>query len=83
MERILETVERFEEDLADVATVHGPMAVLVEVGEAFEVSAERSRDGDGDPLMQELETSLRQLISGLAAEIERTRLPVGGREQST
>ena len=83
VERILETVERFEEDLADVATVHGPMAVLVEVGEAIEVSAERSRDGDGDPLMQELETSLRQLISGLAAEIERTRLPVGGREQST
>ena len=83
VERILETVERFEEDLADVATVHGPMAVLVEVGEAIEVSAERSRDSDGDPLMQELETRLRQLISGLAAEIEQTRLPAGGREQST
>ena len=33
--------------------------------------------------MQELETRLRQLISGLAAEIEQTRLPAGGREQST
>ena len=76
-------MELFEEYLAYVATVHGPMAVLVEVGEAIEVSAERSRDSDGDPLMQELETRLRQLISGLAAEIEQTRLPAGGREQST
>ena len=38
-----------------MATVHGPMAVVVEVGEAIEVPTERSRDRGGDPLMQELE----------------------------
>ena len=69
--------------MADVATVHGPMTVLVEVGEAIEVSAERSRDSEGDPLMQQLETGLQRLISGLAAEVEQTRLRAGGREETT
>jgi 1-acyl-sn-glycerol-3-phosphate acyltransferase len=82
VERILETVERFEEDLADVATVHGPMTVFVEVGEAIEVSAERSRGSGGDPLMQQLETELQRLISGLAVEIDQARLQAAGREES-
>ena len=48
-ERILETVERFEEDTTDVARVHAPMRAVVDVGEAIEVSAEEQRDGDSDP----------------------------------
>jgi 1-acyl-sn-glycerol-3-phosphate acyltransferase len=38
-ERVLETVERLEEDLTDVATVHRPLAVTVFVGEPIAVTA--------------------------------------------
>jgi 1-acyl-sn-glycerol-3-phosphate acyltransferase len=37
VERVLETVERLEEDLTDVATVHRPLAVTVHVGEPIDV----------------------------------------------
>lgn len=82
-ERILETIERFEEDLADVATVHGPLTVLVEVGEAIEVSPRRTQKSEGDPLMLELETRLQRLIAGLASEVDQARLLLAGQEQST
>ncbi len=65
-ERILETVERFEEDTTDVARVHSPMRAVVDVGEAIEVSPVEQRDGDGDRLMVEVR---EQLISMLAASL--------------
>jgi 1-acyl-sn-glycerol-3-phosphate acyltransferase len=37
-ERVLETVERLEEDLTDVTTVHRPLAVTVSVGEPLAVT---------------------------------------------
>jgi 1-acyl-sn-glycerol-3-phosphate acyltransferase len=37
-ERVLETVERLEEDLTDVATVHRPLAVMISVGEPLTVA---------------------------------------------
>jgi 1-acyl-sn-glycerol-3-phosphate acyltransferase len=43
MERVLETVERLEEDLTDVATVHRPIAVTVSVGEPLAVTADGPR----------------------------------------
>jgi 1-acyl-sn-glycerol-3-phosphate acyltransferase len=42
-ERVLETVERLEEDLTDVATVHQPLAVTISVGAPLAVAA----DGPG------------------------------------
>jgi 1-acyl-sn-glycerol-3-phosphate acyltransferase len=42
-ERVLETVERLEEDLTDVATVHRPLAVTVSVGEPLAVAANGPR----------------------------------------
>jgi 1-acyl-sn-glycerol-3-phosphate acyltransferase len=42
-ERVLETVERLEEDLTDVATVHRPLAVTVSVGEPLVVAADGPR----------------------------------------
>jgi 1-acyl-sn-glycerol-3-phosphate acyltransferase len=42
-ERVLETVERLEEDLTDVATVHRPLAVSVTVGEPLVVVADGPR----------------------------------------
>jgi hypothetical protein len=65
-ERILETVERFDEDLTDHARVHPPMRAVVMVGEAIEVPPERTRGADGDPLMnairEQLETMLAQSV---------------------
>ena len=58
-ERVLETVERLEEDLTDVATVHRPLAVTIRVGEPLEVGA-----GDQSPaaLMKEVRTRLEALL---------------------
>jgi hypothetical protein len=42
-ERVLETVERLEEDLTDVATVHRPLAVTISVGEPIPVTADGPR----------------------------------------
>jgi 1-acyl-sn-glycerol-3-phosphate acyltransferase len=59
-ERVLETVERLEENLTDVATVHRPLAVTVSVGAPLAVAA----DGPGPAaltnyLRDRIETLLR------------------------
>ena len=61
-ERVLETVERFEEDLTDAARTYRPMSAHIEVGEAIEVSPERDRGAAVDPVMQKLEDSLREML---------------------
>ncbi len=68
-ERLLETVERMEEDLTDRARIHRPMRAVVDIGEAIEVTPDRTRGADGDPLMgairEQLETLLaKSLIDG-------------------
>jgi len=62
-ERFLETVERFEEDLTDVARVHAPVRAFVEVGEAIEVSPERARSAEGDPLMAAMRDQLERMLA--------------------
>lgn len=66
-ERLLEVVEKLEEDLTDVCRIHAPMRAVVEIGEAIEVSTERQRGPDGDPLMntirERLETRLAALLN--------------------
>lgn len=62
-ERLLETVERFEEDLTDECRAYRPLVVTVQVGEAIAVSPERQRGADPDPLMAALESQLGRLIS--------------------
>ena len=67
-EHLLETLERFEEDLTDVATIHRPMRVVIQIGEAIVVKPERSKHGIDDPLMIQLDHQLRAMISTLSAE---------------
>ena len=67
-DRLLETVERFEEDLTDEVRVHRPFEVVVRVGEAIEVEPKRERGGDGDPLMQTIEAQLTGMITELSGE---------------
>jgi hypothetical protein len=61
-ERILETVERFEEDLTDAARTHFPLRVVVEVGTAIEVKPDRERGTGADPLMQTLREHLEAML---------------------
>jgi hypothetical protein len=68
VDRLLEMIERFEEDLTDRATVHGSLTVVIEVGEAIEVSPERDRSVEIDPLMRQLEESLQGMLDRLARE---------------
>jgi len=70
-ERILETVERFEEDLTDVARMHRPLHLVMQIGAALEVSPARDNSGGEDPLMQQLEERLRAMIVSLHAEPRR------------
>ena len=64
----LKTIERFEEDLTDKVTVHGSLKVIMEVGEAIEVSPERDRSAEVDPLMSRVEESLQGMLDRLARE---------------
>lgn len=68
VDRLLETVERFEEDLTDVVTVHAPLKVVIDVGEAIPVSPHRDRGAPVDPLMAQLERDLQAMLDRLALE---------------
>ena len=67
-ERVVETVERFEEDFTDQVRVHGPLRAVIQVGEAIPVGTHRDRDAPTDPIMAEVKRQLQSMIDGLAAE---------------
>jgi 1-acyl-sn-glycerol-3-phosphate acyltransferase len=71
-ERLLETVERFEEDLTDVARVHRPLRVVIQLGPALAVSPERPRGGSEDPLMRKLAQQLQEMLQRLTNEPTKT-----------
>jgi 1-acyl-sn-glycerol-3-phosphate acyltransferase len=62
-EQLLETVERFEEDLTDEARIHRPFKVVVQVGDAIEVAAGRQRGAEADPIMVQLHDSLKNMLA--------------------
>jgi 1-acyl-sn-glycerol-3-phosphate acyltransferase len=61
-ERMLETVERFEEDLTDVARPHAPIHVVISVGNAIEVSPSRDRGAESDPVTTEIRRQLQSML---------------------
>jgi 1-acyl-sn-glycerol-3-phosphate acyltransferase len=61
-ERMLETVEKFEEDLTDQCRVYRPMSVTVQVGEPIVVAEKRVRGQSEDPLMSQLERELHRML---------------------
>ncbi len=67
-ERLLETVERFEEDMTDKARVHGPLKITIEIGEAIQVAPKRVKGVKTDPLMAELEQRLTTMLQRSAAD---------------
>lgn len=65
-ERLLETVERFEEDLTDKTRVYTPLRAMITVGTAIPVDPARTRGGE-DPVMVQLRAQLTAML-GLPAE---------------
>lgn len=58
VERILETIERFEEDLTDVSSTHRPLKAIVEFGEPIEIDPSSDRHGD-EEVMARLQSAFR------------------------
>ena len=67
-ERVVETVERLQEDFTDTLRMHEPFHAVIQVGEAIPVGTERVRDELGDPVMAEVRRQLQTMINELAAE---------------
>jgi len=61
-ERLLETVERYEEDLTDIAHPHPPIHAVISVGEAIEATPTRDRSTDHDPVAGELRRQLERML---------------------
>ena len=61
-ERLLETVERFEEDLTDDCRPYYPLRVKVSVGDAIPAGTTRERSAE-DPVIAELERQLKEMLA--------------------
>ncbi len=66
VDRLLETLEKFEEDLNGKCRIHGQLKVIIDVGEAIEVPVKRDRSAETDPLM----LSIRQWLESKLAELQ-------------
>ena len=66
-ERLLETVERFEEDLTDRARPHFPIRAVVTVGDAIEVGATRDRSAEADPITIQIRREMEALLESSKA----------------
>lgn len=70
-DRILETVDRFFENLSGEELPHPPITAIVQIGEPIEVSPKRRRDRGGEDLLVRIETSLNEMLETLAKESTR------------
>ena len=66
-EKLLETVERFEEDLTDKTRVHRPIHAVIEVGEAIEIPPGRDRGAESDSIMTQVRQQLETMLDALRA----------------
>ena len=67
-ERVLETVERMNEDYLDKIKYHGPLHCTMVVDEPVEVSPQRDRSAEGDPTMQHVAERMQAMLDDLVAE---------------
>ena len=73
-ERLLETLERFDEDLNDSSQVLGKWRAHVHIGEAIPVPTERTRESP-DPLLVEVEAGIHRLIGLTPPAAKRVEAP--------
>ncbi len=66
--RILETIERLEEDITDRARMHGPLEVIIEIDEPIEVPTDRTPRGEEDPIMKRLRERMQSMLDRLSVK---------------
>ncbi len=66
--RLLETVERLEEDITGRARIHRPLHAILQVDEPIVVETGTIPRGGHDPVMATLDTRLRSMLHELAQE---------------
>jgi 1-acyl-sn-glycerol-3-phosphate acyltransferase len=67
-ERVLETVERFEEDFTNRSHKYSPLHCIIQVGEAIPVSSKRDRQAATDPITEQIAGQIQRMLNELAAE---------------
>ncbi len=67
-ERILETVERFVEDLTDRTPAIGQLKCVIQVGDPITVEPQYDRSAEHDPLMTRIAKDIQQLLDELQSE---------------
>jgi len=68
VDRILETVERFAENLTGKEQSHRPLHAIVQIGDSIDVESRRVRGAESDPLISGIADQLRDLLKNLASE---------------
>jgi hypothetical protein len=68
VDRILETVDRFYENLSGEEPSHPPITAVVQVGDAIDVEPSRREDPAADPLLQATEEQLLAMLDALVSE---------------
>lgn len=68
VDRVLETIERFEEDLTAKVRVHGELKAVIDVLDPIDVPTKRDRSKEVDPLMDEIREALEKGIGELSRE---------------
>ncbi|MCH2201057.1 MAG: 1-acyl-sn-glycerol-3-phosphate acyltransferase [Fuerstiella sp.] len=68
VDRILETVERFAENLTGKEQTHRPLHAVVQIGEPIDVEPGRPRNTTGDPLIGNIAGQLQEILKNLATE---------------
>ncbi len=68
VDRILETVEKFEEDFLGTYPRHGKLKAIINVGEAIEVQTRRDKSGQGEPLMDQIRESIERMLQQMTSE---------------
>jgi hypothetical protein len=66
--RVVETIQRMQETILGKADHSIPLKAVVEFAPAIPVTTKRPPRGERDPLMQQLEERLTEMIAGLATE---------------
>lgn len=66
--RLIETVERFEEDIYDRSQIHRPWHVIIDVGQAIVANPEKQAKGTVDSAMDLLASRLQGMLSELSLE---------------
>jgi 1-acyl-sn-glycerol-3-phosphate acyltransferase len=68
IDRLLDLVSKYEEDLTDVVTIHSSYKVIIEIDKAIEVTPQRERGINGDPLVGLLQERIQGMLDRLSKE---------------